>query len=501
MNNAPDLPLAFTAMTRLDHNRAKRSSPPRLGAPSPTSRKMTIWGNHSATQYPDLFHCEVNGQNAPTRSATRSGSRNTTSPPSPSAARRSSRPAARRRPRRPPTPPSTTSATGSHGTPEGDWVSMAVVSDGSYGVPEGLISSFPCTTARTATGRSCRASRSTTSAAAIRAPHRRDRRRAGRGARRRRELGLIWVSIDVAPARSSRCSARAGAARPRCCVRSPASSASTPGRSPSTVSWSRRRRSTPPRAAPHRDGLPGLGPLPAPHRRRRTSATACRARSAAGSHRRVARSGRPRRARRPPAVHAVGRPAAAGRTRSGTGSATPALLLDEPFSNLDTALRVQVRTEVHRLLTELGVTTVFVTHDQEEAFVLGDRVAVMHEGASSSSNTRRRSTTTRPPGGSRLRRRGQPRPGRGRRRSRRRRDRDGDLQSAHVGPVDVLVRPEQLCSPLSPTGLPRRTQRRGDRAARVLRTRSRQRGRTRRRHEPAQPRPRRSVVRRGQRVA
>lgn len=57
-----------------------------------------------------------------------------------------------------------------------------------------------------------------------------------------------------------------------------------------------------------------------------------------------------------------------------------ALLLDEPFSNLDTSLRVHVRTEVHRLLAELGVTTVFVTHDQEEAFVLGDRVAVMNGG-------------------------------------------------------------------------------------------------------------------------
>lgn len=56
------------------------------------------------------------------------------------------------------------------------------------------------------------------------------------------------------------------------------------------------------------------------------------------------------------------------------------LLLDEPFSNLDTALRVQVRTEVHHLLVELGVTTVFVTHDQEEAFVLGDEVAVMSGG-------------------------------------------------------------------------------------------------------------------------
>jgi iron(III) transport system ATP-binding protein len=56
------------------------------------------------------------------------------------------------------------------------------------------------------------------------------------------------------------------------------------------------------------------------------------------------------------------------------------LLLDEPFSNLDTALRVQVRAEVRRLLTSLGVSAVFVTHDQTEAFVLGDRVAVMHGG-------------------------------------------------------------------------------------------------------------------------
>lgn len=56
------------------------------------------------------------------------------------------------------------------------------------------------------------------------------------------------------------------------------------------------------------------------------------------------------------------------------------LLLDEPFSNLDTALRVQIRTEIHQLLVRLGITTVFVTHDQEEAFVLGDRVAVMAHG-------------------------------------------------------------------------------------------------------------------------
>lgn len=57
-----------------------------------------------------------------------------------------------------------------------------------------------------------------------------------------------------------------------------------------------------------------------------------------------------------------------------------ALLLDEPFSNLDSALRVQIRSEIHQLLVELAITTVFVTHDQEEAFVLGDEVAVMAEG-------------------------------------------------------------------------------------------------------------------------
>ncbi len=56
------------------------------------------------------------------------------------------------------------------------------------------------------------------------------------------------------------------------------------------------------------------------------------------------------------------------------------LLLDEPFSNLDSALRVGVRSEVHRLLVELGITSIFVTHDQEEAFVLGDHVAVMQDG-------------------------------------------------------------------------------------------------------------------------
>jgi iron(III) transport system ATP-binding protein len=56
------------------------------------------------------------------------------------------------------------------------------------------------------------------------------------------------------------------------------------------------------------------------------------------------------------------------------------LLLDEPFSNLDTSLRIEVRTEVHRLLADLGITSIFVTHDQDEAFIVGDRVAVMRQG-------------------------------------------------------------------------------------------------------------------------
>ena len=56
------------------------------------------------------------------------------------------------------------------------------------------------------------------------------------------------------------------------------------------------------------------------------------------------------------------------------------LLLDEPFSNLDTSLRIEVRTEVRRLLADLGITSIFVTHDQDEAFIVGDRVAVMRQG-------------------------------------------------------------------------------------------------------------------------
>ena len=107
---------------------------------------MTIWGNHSATQYPDLFHAKVDGKTAadlvdqdvdredvhPDRAAARRGGD-----------RSARRVVARRRPR---TRRSTTCTTGRSAPPTGDWVSMAVCSDGSYGVPEGLISGFPCTT-------------------------------------------------------------------------------------------------------------------------------------------------------------------------------------------------------------------------------------------------------------------------------------------------------------------------------------------------------------------
>ena len=145
MNSAGDMdPARFTAMTRLDHNRAKSQLASRLEVPVESIRRMTIWGNHSTTQYPDLVHCEVGGESAwelvgdpdwidgeyipkvAKRGAEIIGARGASSAAS------------------------AANAAIEHirdwvmGTPEGDWVSMGVRSDGSYGVPEGLISSFPC---------------------------------------------------------------------------------------------------------------------------------------------------------------------------------------------------------------------------------------------------------------------------------------------------------------------------------------------------------------------
>jgi malate dehydrogenase len=146
MNNAKSIPPErFTAMTRLDHNRAREQLAVKVGKPVASVTRMTIWGNHSATQYPDVFHAQVDGKPAasfvdqawiekefiPTvqqRGAAVIEARGSSSAAS-----------------------AANAALGhvrdwAHGTPAGDWVSMAVPSDGSYGVPEGLISGFPCTT-------------------------------------------------------------------------------------------------------------------------------------------------------------------------------------------------------------------------------------------------------------------------------------------------------------------------------------------------------------------
>jgi malate dehydrogenase len=147
LNNAPDIPKErFSALTRLDHNRAISQLAKKTGAKVTDIKKVTIWGNHSATQYPDIFHAEINGKNAagvvndekwiaddfiPTvakRGAAIIDARGSSSAASAASA--------------------TVDAARDWllGTPKDDWVSMAVISDGSHGVPEGLISSFPVTT-------------------------------------------------------------------------------------------------------------------------------------------------------------------------------------------------------------------------------------------------------------------------------------------------------------------------------------------------------------------
>jgi malate dehydrogenase len=146
MSNAPDIPTdRFSALTRLDHNRAISQLAAKLGVPVTEITKMTIWGNHSATQYPDLFHCEVGGRKAAEVIGDQDWLANSFIP---TVAKRG---AAIIEARGPSSAASAASATVDHartwaqGTPDGDWVSMAVRSDGSYGVPEGLISSFPVT--------------------------------------------------------------------------------------------------------------------------------------------------------------------------------------------------------------------------------------------------------------------------------------------------------------------------------------------------------------------
>lgn len=145
--NAPDInPRQFTAMTRLDHNRAMSQIADKTGSTINDVTQMTIWGNHSATQYPDLHEAKVKGQPAigmvdqtwyetdfiPTvqqRGAAIISARGASS-----AASAANAAIAHMR-------------SWALGTSEGDWVSMGVYSDGSYGITEGLIYSFPCTCA------------------------------------------------------------------------------------------------------------------------------------------------------------------------------------------------------------------------------------------------------------------------------------------------------------------------------------------------------------------
>jgi malate dehydrogenase len=141
--HAPDVPAErFTAMTRLDHNRAISQLAAKLEVPVTEIRKLTIWGNHSATQYPDLFHAEVQGKIAADL-VDPEWLRETFIP---TVAKRG---AAIIEARGASSAASAASAAIDHvhtwvnGTAEGDWTSAAIVSDGSYGVPEGLISSFP----------------------------------------------------------------------------------------------------------------------------------------------------------------------------------------------------------------------------------------------------------------------------------------------------------------------------------------------------------------------
>ncbi len=134
----------FTAMTRLDHNRALSQLAERTGTHVTAIRRMTIWGNHSSTQYPDISHCLVNGQ--PAKSLVDQKWIEETFIPVVQ-----QRGAAIIKARGASSAASAASAAIDHvrdwvlGTPEGDWVSMAVPSDGSYGIPEGVIYSFPVT--------------------------------------------------------------------------------------------------------------------------------------------------------------------------------------------------------------------------------------------------------------------------------------------------------------------------------------------------------------------
>jgi malate dehydrogenase len=144
--HAPDIPPSrFTALTRLDHDRAVAQLAAKTGSPVGAVKKLAIWGNHSATQYPDISHATVDGRPAPELVDT-AWVRDEFIP------RVAKRGAEIIAVRGGSSAASAANAAIEHmrlwvaGTPDGDWTSMAVPSDGSYGIPEGLVSSFPVTT-------------------------------------------------------------------------------------------------------------------------------------------------------------------------------------------------------------------------------------------------------------------------------------------------------------------------------------------------------------------
>src|SRR5882672_1153565 len=146
MKNAPGLkPRQFTAMMRLDHNRALSHLAQKVGKPVTSVRKMTIWGNHSATQYPDLFNALVDGQNAAKLINDQAWIEQTFIPTV------QKRGAAIIEARGLSSAASAANAAIDHvrdwvnGTPQGDWVSMGIPSDGSYGIAEGLMFGYPVT--------------------------------------------------------------------------------------------------------------------------------------------------------------------------------------------------------------------------------------------------------------------------------------------------------------------------------------------------------------------
>jgi malate dehydrogenase len=146
MKNAPRLgPENFTAMLRLDHNRAVSQIAAKIARPVGEIRKVTVWGNHSATQYPDLFQAEVGGDKVWALINDQAWLENTFIPTV------QKRGAAIIEARGASSAASAANAAIDHvrgwvlGTPAGDWVSMGIPSDGSYGIPEGVIYGFPVT--------------------------------------------------------------------------------------------------------------------------------------------------------------------------------------------------------------------------------------------------------------------------------------------------------------------------------------------------------------------